>query len=197
AENDNAVFTPASGYIFRGTVGTAAPTPAELAAWKPGDTLAGWESVGHTQRDELPEFGNEGGDSETKGTWQNASFKQVTTETPVDYVTFNVHQFDSSNLELYYGAPNASTTSGVFAVSEAPTSSVEVALLVIIRDGSTNLGFWAPGVSGKREGAIELAVEDVGVMPLRATVLKLTNPAPMDLFQWINEDLFPVEEEEV
>ena len=38
--NDNAVFTAAKGYVFTAPVGTAAPTPAEIAEFEP-ETFGG------------------------------------------------------------------------------------------------------------------------------------------------------------
>ena len=186
AMNEDAVLTAATGYIYTAPVGTAAPTPADITAFDPAVGFTGWENIGHTSRDELPEFGFDGGDSEVKGTWQNASLREVVTEVASDYVVFNVHQFDDNALGLYYGADNASTTPGVFGVANAPTGTVNRALLIVIVDGDVNLGFHAERVSIKRDDSIELASDEFAYMPLRATFVKNTGAAL--LFSWISED---------
>ena len=185
AINDAAVVTPARGYIFTAAVGTAAPTPAEVEAYTPGGTLTGWVDVGHTSRDELPEFGSDGGDREVRGTWQNESLKSVVTEVPVDYVSFRLHQADEQSLAMYYGVANSSATVGMFSVADMSVSSTEKALTIIIIDGTTHLGFHATRTSISRDDAIGMEIDGFMEFPVRATILKnSTDP----LFSWIGLD---------
>lgn len=191
ALNDAAVLTAAVGYVYlNSTLGAAAPTPAALktinlentSAWTPTT----WKLVGHTSRNDMPEFGFDGGDTEVKGTWQRKKLKEVQTSDLVDSLTIKLQQFDEDALELYYGA-NASVTEGEFAVS-GTFSPVERALLVVIQDGTTRLGFYASKASIKRDDAIDLPVDDFASLPIKATFL---NNSTDPLFKWINEDLFP------
>ena len=89
AMNDVAVVTASRGFIFTAASGTTAPTPAVIDAYTPGATLANWTSVGHTSVEDLPEFGFDGGDTETRGTWANKALRSVETEAIVDFVTFS------------------------------------------------------------------------------------------------------------
>lgn len=191
ALNDAAVLTAAVGYVYlNSTLGAAAPTPAALktidlentSAWTPTT----WKLVGHTSRNDMPEFGFDGGDTEVKGTWQRKKLKEVQTSDLVDSLTIKLQQFDEDALELYYGA-NASSDEGEFAVS-GTFSPVERALLVVIQDGTTRLGFYASKASIKRDDAIDLPVDDFASLPIKATFL---NNSTDPLFKWINEDLFP------
>ena len=213
ALNDNAVLTAAVGYIFVGDFGTAAPTPAEIEALdldalaagtktplldadgnpivKPGKTKAGtlpaaWNNIGHTSRDDLPEFGYDGGDTEIRGTWQNESLREVETKPLADFITFKLHQFDVDTFELYFGK-NASTTSGVFGVAGGNTRPVEKALLVIIIDGDERVGFHASKASIKRDDSISMKTDEFTALPVKATFLK--NNADLK-YSWINKDLF-------
>lgn len=186
--NDKAVITPSRGFIFTAPVGTEAPTPAEISAFNPDEEatyFSGWDVIGHTARDELPQFGFDGGDTEARGTWQNANLREVVTEVAADYVTFNVHNFDQIGLGYYYGVEDPGTTPGRFDVQDAPTKGLERALLIVIMDGDVNIAFYAPKVSIRREDAIELDVENLAYLPLRATILKLTGSP---LMSWISED---------
>jgi hypothetical protein len=194
--NDDAIFTAAKGYIYIGEVGTASvPTPALIQAFRnPGfdpdaaDVLGtGWSHIGHTAREELPEFGFDGGEAETRGTWQNEAVKQVITEALVDYVTFNLHQFDDQALSIYYGQANAAgAVEGEFIVSGAPTAGVEKSLCMVMVDGDAAIGFYARKASLLREGAVTLAVDEFSALPLRATFLKDgSNP----LYRWISLDM--------
>lgn len=190
ALNDNAVLTAAIGYVYTAPVGTAAPTPSSLKTINlevtSGWTPATWGLLGHTSRNDMPEFGFDGGDSEVKGTWQRKKLREVTTEEPVDYLTIFLNQFDEDALGLYYG-DNAVSTKGLFAVSGAGNAAVEKALFVVIEDGSFRIGFHASKASIKRDDAIQLPVDDFASLPVKATFLQYnSNP----LFTWINDDLF-------
>lgn len=145
-----------------------------------GSKASGWEAIGHTAEEELPEFGYEGGDKETKGSWQKAALREVTTEAPVDYVTIKVIQFDEKTLQYYYGK-NASSEAGVFAIDSGDAAAVEVAVLVVIVDGNYKIGFSAAKASTRRDEAISLANDEFSVMPIRATFIK--HPG-RHLFEW-------------
>ena len=190
ALNDNAVLTAAVGYVYTASVGTVAPTPTALKTLNlettSGWTPATWKLLGHTSRNDMPEFGFDGGDSEVKGTWQRKKLREVTTEEPVDYLTLFLNQFDDDALGLYYGT-NAVSTKGLFSVSGAGNAVVEKALFVVIEDGSFRIGFHASKASIKRDDAIQLPVDDLASLPIKATFLQhSTNP----LFTWIQDDLF-------
>ena len=191
AYNDAAVLTASTGYVYIGDVDNAAPAPADIADLDlvdtAGWTATGWVDLGHTSRGDLPEFGFDGGESEVKGTWQNEKLRNVVSETPVDYVTIVLNQFDEDALALYYGA-NASVSPGIFGVGGGE-ASVEQALFVVIEDGETRLGFWAPKASITRDDSITLAVDEFSALPIRATFL--TSGTSASLFEWISPDLYP------
>jgi hypothetical protein len=144
-----------------------------------------WQSVGHTSRGTLPEFGYDGGDTETKGSWQKKKLREISQDDAVDYVTVVLHQFDSETLALYYGE-NLSTVPGVFSVGSSP-EPLERAGLVIIEDGDLRLGFHFHKASVKRDDAIELPIDDLASMPVKFKFLDYGDEA---LFSWINADLF-------
>ena len=216
--NDRAVITAATGFIFTAPVGTAAPTPTELAALATPKLLleagvddvvvdpdagdgktarnavadtkntlpVAWVNVGHTSRDDLPEFGYDGGDLETRGTWQNESLREVETKPVADYLVFKLHQFDSGAFELYYGK-DASAVAGVFGVAGGTTVPVEKALFILIVDGQNKIGFHAHKASFRRDDAVELATDEFAALPIRATLLRHNTEVK---FSWINKDFF-------
>jgi len=194
ALNANAVFTAAKGYVYVADVADAvAPTPAEIKVFNAADGLGtGWRDVGHTSREELPEFGFDGGETETRGTWQNAALRTVVPEAAVDYVVVQLHQFDDEALELYYGVPNASEDPGQFSVAEASTQAPERALCIVIEDGENHMALYAPRVSAAREDSITMAVDEFAALPIRFTFLKRDpdqDGTTYPLFTWINEDV--------
>lgn len=145
----------------------------------------GWEQVGHTSREDMPEWGFDGGDTEVRGTWQKKRLREIATGDPVaDSVVINIQQWDAGALELYYGE-NASVTPGVFGV-DGNFVPVERALLIIIVDGSVRIGFYASKASIRRDDAIQLPVDDFASLPVKATFLNL---GANRLYDWISEDL--------
>jgi hypothetical protein len=192
ATNDSAVLTAGAGWVFLADANTVSPgddlVDPPAGPFVPSALPAAWVPVGHTSRDDLPEFGSDGGDTEVRGSWQNASLRQVITETAVDYVTINLLQFDNDTLELYYGVENPLTNGERrFRVATTPTGTVEKALLIVIVDGNVSVGLYAPRVSFTRDDAISLAVDDFGTLPVRATFLQGTDGPAGDslLFDWI------------
>jgi len=146
----------------------------------------GWCNIGHTSRSDLPEFGFDGGDTEVRGTWQNESLREVVTKPIADYLTIFLAEFDTESFELYYGR-DASKTPGVFGVAGGTQVPVETALFIIIVDGDTKIGFYAPKASVRRDDSIQLAVDEFATLPVRATFLKYGSA---NKFEWINQDLF-------
>lgn len=140
----------------------------------------GWTPIGHTASDDLPEFGYEGGDTETKGSWQKKTLKEVTTDTLVDYVTLKLLQFDADTMELYYGK-NASSIPNVFGVKSGGAKAVERAILIILQDGDFVIAFSAAKASTRRDEAIALAPDDFSQLPIRATFLDYPG---RNLFDW-------------
>jgi hypothetical protein len=146
----------------------------------------GWSTLGHTSRDDLPEFGFDGGDTEVRGTWQNENLREVVTQPIADYLTILLQQFDTQSFELYYGKDSAKAA-GVFGVASGTATPVEKALLIIIVDGETKIGFYSPKASMRRDDSISLATDEFASLPVRATFLKYGSA---NKFEWINEDLF-------
>ena len=164
---------------------TGGTTPALAVTLKAPSSL--WNSVGHTSRGDLPEFGFDGGDHEVKGTWQNESLREIVTSPIADFLTLMLHQFDQNSFELYYGTDSASTA-GVFGVGNGNVTPVEKALLVLIVDGTNRVGFYAPKASVRRDDSVTLATDDFATLPVKATFLK--QAGVNNKFEWVSADLF-------
>lgn len=180
---DEAVITPGTGFIFTAAPGTARPSAALVASYTPMDDthFPGYTSMGHTSRDDLPVFGFDGGDTSVQGTWSNASLREVVTEAPADFVTFNALQFDEQILAFYYGVTDAIADDGVIDVTDSPTTTINRALLVIIVDGPRRVAFHASSTSIRREDSIQMSTDAFAAFPLRATFLKL---ASTPIYSW-------------
>ncbi|SIJ96944.1 Uncharacterised protein [Mycobacteroides abscessus subsp. abscessus] len=145
----------------------------------------GWKMTGHTSRDDLPEFGKDGGDTEVKGTWQNKALRETLSGDPrVDFVTAILEQFDRGNLELYYGEDDTNED-GVFNV-DGDFAPVERALLIVIVDGDVSVGFHAPKTSIRGDDSIAMDTDNFVGFPVRMTFLKM---GARKLFSWISDKL--------
>lgn len=177
---DDKLFVAATGYIYTADPGTV----ANLTDFDPdvfGITdESTWKPVGATSEEDLPEFGYEGGDTESKGTWQRKNIRQITTETPVDYVTWKTQAITKENLELYYG-PNASTDPKRFGI-DIPGKTVQKAVLIVLVDGDDIIGFHAAQAAVGRDEAASVATDGFTTLPTRATFEKRTGAR---LFEWV------------
>lgn len=143
---------------------------------------SGWVSIGHTSRGDLPEFGYDGGDPEVKGTWSNESLREIITKPIQDSVSLKLHQFDQATFELYFGT-DSSAVAGVFGVANGNVPPVEKAFLILVVDGTGRVGFYAPRASCRRDKAIDMKVDDLAALPIKATFLKYGSA---NKFEWIS-----------
>ena len=160
---------------------TGGTTPA--IAVTAGDKGNLWKQVGHTSRGDLPEFGTDGGKTETIGSWQNEALREVQSEAATDFVSLWLLQFDTESFELFYGK-NASKTAGVFGVSGGVQKPLEKAILIIVVDGDERVGFYAPKASVKRDDSIQFATDDFASLPIKATFLSYGSAPKME---WISD----------
>lgn len=165
AEIDNSVLQPGGGYIFVAPVGTAKPTITDPTA--PG---VGWETIGHTSLDELPEIGRDGDDPETLGSWQNRKLR-VTTPDVTYSIAFQSIQSTSLTYQMYFGAgESAEQVDGSFRIPATPVAQ-EKALLLIVVDGDNFLPMWHPRVSLLGSDAVAMDPEGFVTYPIRGTFL--------------------------
>lgn len=188
ALNDSAPLVAGKAHILHGAVDTATQiSQADLDAFAAdtSDLPSGWTDMGHTDIDDVLTFGQDGGETDVKGSWQNAALRETVESEAVDYYVIKALQvIDNTILSWYYGGGDASVA-GEFSLpdSSAPT---ERAITVIFLDGSTPLGFYNPKVSIRREDAIEVATDDFTKLPLRFTILKKSGAKKA---KWIHADL--------
>lgn len=183
ARIDTAVYTAPYGYFYLGEVGSVTPTQAEIQNFDPAVGLTGKEEWGHTSRDDLPEMDSDGGDTETKGSWQNEALRTIVTEPRIEFMTFNSIQWDIPSLERYYAQANpADAPAGTYVVDQ-PDGNLEGSLSLVIVDGDFRIGWHAPRVNFRRDDAPSFATDEFSALPIRATVLR-NGSDPLQY--WIN-----------
>ena len=161
--DDTATLVPATGHYFY------APTPGQA---RPSNQLvpgSPWVDLGHTSLDSPFGITSDGGDSTTLGTWQNSSLR-VSYAPRVESIAFELKQWDTATLRLYYGSNAAVSSSGNLRTpaNAAPTLG---ALYVIVTDGAEQVAMYWPSVSIFRGDDISFDAEALAGLPVVATIL--------------------------
>lgn len=187
ALTDDAVLVPGVGHIFTNPTLGSKWTLAQLNTYQSAGTVpASWVELGHTDLDTIVTFAQDGGDTTTKGSWQNSALRTVITTATVDSFTVNAEQIlDDDILTLYYGGGDNSTTAGEFALPDAPAAT-ERAVMLVMLDGTTPLGFAVPKASILRADSATFASDDFAKFPLKFTLLQQSG---MKRAYWINDAL--------
>ncbi|QNQ90718.1 hypothetical protein GP475_08765 [Corynebacterium poyangense] len=172
AYQDSAVFMPGRGAVLIAPVGTKPPTMEEIKTWLSKDTTAAIGSyvpVGYTSLDELPQIGGDTEGGEVVGVWENPSFRTTAVKT-VDTVTITPVQFSEVPLKHRFGANGSIGEDGYFHIPPAYTAT-EIAVLVIVIDGTNFLAFQYPKAASAPGDGIEMDPEKFLGIPVVYTVL--------------------------
>ena len=163
--DDAAVLKPGTGYIYLAPPDTAKPDVTDPLA--PGGS---WSNLGHTSLENGVEFGRDGDDPETLGSWQNPALR--TTDPVITYsLTMNALQASADTYQLYFGAgPEAIQPDGSFRIPARPVAQVK-ALLVVAVDGTSYVPLWHPRVSLLGSDAITFDPAALVEFPVTATFL--------------------------
>lgn len=165
------VVVPGTGYVYLGIAdnGVGTKTPKPSGSFDPLAPGTGWASIGHTSLENGIEFGRDGDDPETLGSWQNPKLR--TTNPDVTYTLgLNALQASKETYELYFGAGPGSTVGGVFKIPAKPTAQ-QKALLIVIVDGTQMLPLYFPNVSLLGSDAIALDPAALMEFPIKGTIL--------------------------
>lgn len=183
AVTDAAVLVPGVGHILTKPTSGTKWTSAQVTAFASAGTLpSGFTELGHTDLDSILTWSADGGDTSTKGSWQNPSLRTVITSAAVDAITVNAEQvLDNDILTLFHGGGDFSVADE-FAWPDAP-AAIERSACIIFLDGATVLGLSLPKVSILRADVPSFAADDFMKLPLKFTILK---DATLKRGYWIN-----------
>lgn len=171
--NDKASIIPTTIHWYTAPVGTDAPDFEEtICAAIPQQIPSAWEDLGHTSLESPFEQEFEGGESSTKGSVQNPSYKISYTDRTTAVKT-KVQQFDADRLKLYIGANEEK--SGRWHYAQTKLVPVERALLCVFEDGDGAFGFHShKGTIGPDAGLNVANLEDIVEAALRFDALMMT-----------------------
>lgn len=171
ASNSSATLLPSVGHLLLAETTASAPNAAAVDLFVSAGTLpTGFTNVGHTDLDQVLVFGQEGGDTTVKGSWQASSLREITTPVVEYFVVKSLQMIDTQILKLYYGGGTAG--SGKFDTPDSVGTTELSALLIMVDSSNGNIGLYVPKCSIRREGEIEFASDDFTKLPLRFTTLK-------------------------
>lgn len=143
AMNAGNTIIPGRGAVFIAPVGTPIP---DYNTINPNLDTGAWKSVGHTSRDNAVSLTQDGGESETRGSWWDDSI--ATTTSPVTRtLTVNTLEIGAEQLNLAFnGQLETDSVTGSYKVPAAilPT---EQAVFVLAVQGSKRLGVYFSRVS--------------------------------------------------
>lgn len=176
--NDSALLIPGRGNVLFGAADATPPTYVSIVAYVTNFAIppAGFTTVGHTDPEDLPEWGSDGGDTEVKRTWEKFAVREVTTDPEVNYFVVKPLQFDNATMLLWEGGGDA-TSSKMFGSPFAPAPTIASSLIVYL-DGGEVVAEYVPRVSIRKEGPAEHATDDWSKLPLRVTQLTPTTLRP-------------------
>ena len=174
AMNDGAVVISTRGAVFLAAADTALPNLKLFALDKDtvGDSPNQYTNIGHMSVDDLPSFDVDGGDSNTKDTWNKSNFR-VTYDTVTAKVTFTSVQGDADTLKLMFDASDIS--GGGTAVSLDKVEQKK-AVFVYVEDTYTSkkFGIWMPNVSLAYSAMPELSQDGFNTFKLEGNILSST-----------------------
>ena len=135
---DNATFKIGVGHFYTAPVGT--PVPSDLS-----QIGSSWTEIGHTSVEDILSTSSEGGEATTHKSLQNPNLR-VTYSSRDETWTFNLLQFDTDSLRLYFGQNASIDANGNVQVPNNPQPT-ERAFLVVFFDGHTTMGLYAAKAS--------------------------------------------------
>lgn len=187
-------FNPAATIIpGKGTVLVADPDkapPTDYMTLNPADKAsmtslaAGWETLGHTSRENTVAMSKEGGEASQSGSWWEEAL--VSNYAATNWgVTVNSLQVDALTLGLAFGGGTLDTATGSYAVKDIkPTAK---SLFILIVGGTSRMGIYIPNTTVSIGDAPELAIDAFFEISLSAAILN--SPTTGNRFQFFHPAL--------
>ncbi|WP_312964330.1 hypothetical protein [Kocuria rhizophila] len=169
---------PFRGNVLVAPVDTA---PIDISSFVIGDdkTYTGWQSLGHTSRENSVALEKDGGDAEQKGSWEDEGLDAVYEPTAWSS-TVNALQMDQETFELAF--PGGEWDEATQSYDVGNIGTVERAVQVIFAPGDKRAGFYMPRGQITLGDAPELDVEEFFELQLR--IQALSSQTTRKRFRW-------------
>ena len=169
AADATTLFIPGHGTVFHSPVGTALPVDPLTAFTLTGAPPTGWDTFGHTSKQNIVNFTREGGETTTLDTFLADSVRSVVTSTARTTLNIAALQLDVDTLDLAFNGDWDET--GNRYVVPASSSAIERALVVLLTDDTGSMLFEIPKGSISASGTFTLDPANFVEIPLAATLL--------------------------
>lgn len=173
------------GHIYTAPVDTKKPQALEKYKFTTtGKFETGWEWIGDTSAESLPEFSTEGGEATTKRTWDRDNV--YTVYTPQTYsATISSVNTSADIFKLGFGAEAASDGKSIDVGSNA--GATERAMLIVMEDRDSVAALYLPRVAIKGQFP-QFSTEDFTQIPLSINILssdtQSSGKSPL-LYSWM------------
>lgn len=170
----NTVIVPGKGTVFLADPNKVPFTRTQMALLDPAvptTYTGGWDSFGHTSRDNTVSLSKNGGDSTNLGSWWDPNL--ITNRDSVSWgLTVNALQMDALTFQTAFPAGRI-TSDGGYAVGSDP-GAVEKALFVLMVNGDKRMGIYGPRVSLSIGDAPSIATDAFFEIQLSGSMLSAT-----------------------
>ena len=183
--NPNALLIPGKGTAFFGNVDATIPTVAQLATASPASPPPGFTGFGHTSRQNLPKYGEDGGDSSQQGSWWDEAIRSTSEATARSLEFASLQVIDAPTLALALPGGTHNSTLGTYSVGSVGQAAKSLLLLIV--DGAKRMGVYHPNVSLKGKMPEDWDLVQFLEMPLTAQLL--SSPTTGDWMTIISADL--------
>jgi hypothetical protein len=168
AVNSDALFIPGHGTLFVASKHTNPPDNPLAAFSLTGPAPAGWDNIGHTSKDNPPEFTRDGGEPNLQSSWLQDGVAAIYGPTTWK-LSFKPIQLTREIFDLGFGGV-INGADGSYIVPNS-TTGMDRALFLLCTDGSGSLGFYMPNTSTTLEEAPKLDIEKFIEVPLTSSIL--------------------------
>jgi len=139
--NAAATIIPGKGTVFLAEPGTAFPDYLTLDPLKPP---TGWDTLGHTSRDNNVALSKDGGDATVNGSWWAEALRTTYASTNWS-LTANSLQIDKTTLATAFGGGVLDDAEGSYSVRQIVPQAKAVMVLMI--DGTGRMAFGVPNTT--------------------------------------------------
>jgi len=177
--NRDALIIPGHGTLFTGPKNTVLPDDPLSAFTLNGKPPTGWDNVGHTSKDNAPEFKRDGGEATMENSWLEDGVKAIYSAVAWKFGA-KLIQVDASTLDLSFGG-RFDERDGGYIVPNSSTG-IEKAIFLLGVDGTGRIGFYLPNTSINLEDAPSMDAGKFLEFPILASIL----PAPESIIPSVN-----------
>lgn len=166
--NADNVLIPGRGTVITAPVGTAPVAVATFDYYTPA-TFAGWDLLGHTSRENPPSWSKDGGEQESKDSWEEESLASSTSPTTFG-LAFNALEVTRETMDLTFPGGTYDSDEESYSVG-GNTGKVEKAVQVLMLDGGKIASIYHPRVSLSGGDMWEIDVENFFETNLAGTIM--------------------------